>query len=119
MSRLAALRASCRGMTTPKQFLYVIRPTRPAMLVEGPDARETAVVDAHFAYLRRLVAEGVVLMAGRTIDTGERTFGLVVLQADSEDEARARMRDDPAVAQGVMQAELYPYRVALWSATGP
>jgi uncharacterized protein YciI len=106
-------------MSTSKQFLYVIRPTRPAMLVEGPDARETAVVDAHFAYLRRLVAEGVVLMAGRTVETGERTFGLVVLQAGSEDAARALMRADPAVAGGVMQAELYPYRVALWSATGP
>jgi uncharacterized protein YciI len=106
-------------MSTSKQFLYVIRPARPAMLVDGPDAREAAVVDEHFAYLERLVAEGVVLMAGRTLETGERTFGLVVLQAGSEDEARARMRDDPAVAQGVMQAELYPYRVALWSTSGP
>lgn len=27
------------------------------------------------------------------------------------------MRSDPAVAQGVMHSELFPYRVAVWSPT--
>jgi uncharacterized protein YciI len=106
-------------MITPRQFLYEIRPTRPAMLVEGLDARETAIVGEHFAYLQRLVAQGIALMAGRTIDTGERTFGIVIFQADSEEAARAVMDNDPAVAQGVMRAELFPFSVLLWSPTGP
>ena len=29
------------------------------------------------------------------------------------------MNDDPAVKHGVMRAELFPYRVALWSKSGP
>jgi len=104
-------------MSVSKQYLYVIRPTRPAMLVEGLDARETAIVEEHFAWLQRLQAQGVVRMAGRTADSGERTFGIVLLEALSEEAARALMNEDPAVAQGVMRAELHPFRVALWSPT--
>ena len=29
------------------------------------------------------------------------------------------MQADPAVTNGVMKAELFPYHVALWSPTGP
>jgi len=34
-------------------------------------------------------------------------------------EAAGILRDDPAVAHGIMKGELFPYRVALWSAAGP
>jgi uncharacterized protein len=102
-------------MSEPSHFLYRIRPTRPAMLSEGPTQRESAVVAEHFAYLEQLVAAGTVLMAGRTLGPAEQAFGLVVLAAESESAALALMQDDPAVKQGVMQAELFPFRVALWS----
>ena len=98
-------------------FLYRIVPTRPRMLVDGLTERETAVVDAHFAYLRRLAADGVVLMAGRTVDTGPATWGIVVFTAASLAEAEEVIRADPAIAQGVMRCELFPYRVAVWSGT--
>ena len=104
-------------MSASQPFLYVIRPTRPAMLVEGLDARESAIVEEHFAWLQRQQAQGVVRMAGRTADSGERTFGIVLLEAPSEEAASALMNEDPAVAQGVMRAELHPFRVALWSPT--
>jgi uncharacterized protein len=89
------------------------------MLVEGPTPLEASIVGEHFKYLAALVKDGVVLMAGRTQNTGERTFGIVVFAAPSEAEARALMNGDPAVKQGVMTAELFPFSVALWSTTGP
>jgi uncharacterized protein YciI len=101
-------------MNGPKQFLYVIRPTRPAMLVDGLDARENAIVGEHFEWLQRQQARGVVRMAGRT-DEGERTFGIVLLEVPTQEDARSLMLEDPAVAQGVMHAELHPFSVALWS----
>lgn len=101
------------------QFLYRLAPTRPAMLADGPTEREATIVDEHFRHLQRLLGEGVVLMAGRTSSAGERTFGIVVLVASSDAEAAALMQGDPAVKNGVMTAELFPFRVALWSATGP
>ena len=102
-------------MADTPQFLYRIVPTRLEMLVSGPTEREMQVIDAHFAYLQKLAADGVVLMAGRTLDTGLATWGIVVFTAPSLAEAEAVMRGDPAVAQGVMHCELFPYRVAVWS----
>ena len=77
--------------------------------------RPHRAIDAHFAHLQKLAAEGVVLMAGRTVDTGAGTWGIVVFTAPSLAEAGIVMRGDPAIAQGVMHCELFPYRVAVWS----
>jgi len=101
------------------RFLYRIRPTRLAMLTDGPTGREADIVDRHFAYLEALVAEGKALMAGRTLTAGESTFGIALLTVPGESEARALMAGDPAVAEGVMTAELFPFRAAPWPKTGP
>ena len=102
-----------------QQFLYRIQPVRAAMLVEGPTSEESRVVGEHFEYLKRLVGEGVVLLAGRTLNTDPSSFGIVILRADSQEEARSVMEADPAVRQGVMRADLFPYRIALAGAIGP
>ena len=95
------------------QFLYQIRPTRPAMLVDGPTQAEAAIVSEHFGYLQTLLARGTLILAGRTLNTDPTSFGIVIFRAESEASARAIMEGDPAVRQGVMAAELFPYRVAL------
>jgi uncharacterized protein YciI len=101
------------------QFLYRIQPTRLEMLTHGPTEREAQILAEHFAYLSKLTEEGTVLMAGRTINADEHTFGIAVLVAATTPEASAIMSNDPAVKHGVMRAELFPYRVALWSRGGP
>ena len=100
-------------MSGVTQYLYKIQPTRPGMLVEGPTPEEAAIVEQHFNYLKELTAKGVVILAGRTLNTDESSFGIVIFEAESEQAARQVMNDDPAVKHGVMRAELYPYRVAL------
>ncbi|MFO0641453.1 MAG: YciI family protein [Polyangiaceae bacterium] len=95
------------------EWLYVLTVTRPAMLTEGPDAREGAVLADHFAYLERLVADGALVLAGRTLQNDASTMGLAVLRAPDEAAARAVMQADPAVRDGVMTAVLHPFRVAL------
>ena len=102
-----------------EQFLYRLEPTRVAMLTEGPTEREARIVGEHFAYLQQLLTAGTLLMAGRTTNSDERTFGIAILVAESEAKARELMQNDPAVKNGVMRAELFPYRVALWSPDGP
>jgi len=102
-----------------KQFLYRIRPTRLGMLTEGPTEREAAILAEHFQYLQELVSEGIVLMAGRTLIADEQAFGIAVFLAASETEARRIMERDPAVESHIMTAELFPYRIALWSALRP
>jgi uncharacterized protein YciI len=95
-----------------RDFLYVLRPARPAMLAEGPTPEESEAVAAHAAYLAGLARAGVATLYGRTDTRDERTFGLVVFRAASQPAAEAIVREDPAVARGVMTAELYPYRLA-------
>lgn len=101
-----------------QQFLYRIQPTHLAMLSEGATEAEAESVGRHFAYLQVLLQRGTLLLAGRTSNSDASSFGIVFFVADSEDEARAIILDDPAVREGVMRAELFPYRVVLWSEVG-
>ena len=101
------------------EFVYRIKPVRLAMLTEGPTEREAEIMREHFSHLERLVAEGTVLMAGRTVKADEHAFGIVVFLAESEANAQELVSADPAVRQGLMRAELFPYRIALWSRIGP
>jgi len=76
---------------------------------------EDRILGAHFEHLERLTDRGVVLLAGRTLNTDPSGFGIVVLTASSEAEARRLMKEDPAVEADLFRAELFPYRVALAS----
>ena len=89
------------------------------MLTEGPTEREAEIIGEHFAHLKALVGDGTVLVAGRTTTSDERSFGIVIFVAESEARAQAIVQADPAVKHGVMRAELFPYRIALWSPKGP
>jgi uncharacterized protein YciI len=95
------------------EWLYRIQPTRAEMLSAGPTADEARLVGEHFAYLQRLVADGTVVLAGRTLNDDATAFGIVIYRAADEAAARAVMDGDPAVRAGVMRAELFPYRIAL------
>jgi uncharacterized protein YciI len=99
------------------EFIYVVRPVRPAMLTEGLTEAEEHIVAQHFEYLRTLVQEGRVLIVGRTLIENDRTFGLAVFRADDLATATLLAEADPAVLHGVMRVEVYPFRVVLMSST--
>ena len=98
------------------QFLYRIIPVRPEMLTEGLTDYEKKSMSDHFERLKDLMASGVVIMAGRTQNTDNSSFGIVIINAESEDEARTIMHDDPGVKNRVVRGELYPYKIALLKA---
>lgn len=95
------------------QYLYHIQPTRMEMLTEGPTAHEGELVGQHFEYLKGLMAQGRLILAGRTQTTDPDGLGIIIFKADSDDDAQAIVDGDPAVANGVFRAKLFPYRVAL------
>lgn len=97
------------------QYLYRLGVTRPAMLTEGPTEDEARLVSAHFERLKQATADGVVILAGRTLTTGPDGMGIVIFNAADDEAARVFMETDPAVVGGVMHATLFPYRVALIS----
>lgn len=94
-------------------YLYKIQPIRSEMLTESPTEDEQNLISQHFDYLKNLTDQGVVLLAGRTLNTDETSFGIVIFIAESEEAATEIMNNDPAVKHKVMRAELYPYGLAL------
>lgn len=96
-----------------KEYLYRIQPSRAALLTDGPTSEEERSIAMHFEYLKALTESGTVILAGRTLNTDESSFGIVVYRAENDAAARTIMEGDPAVAAGVFRARLFPYRVAL------
>ena len=94
-----------------KHFLIMLKPGR-AGFVETPTAAEQKTVGEHFAYLKKLLADGKVLLAGPSVN-GDKTFGIVVVEAASEAEARTLMEGDPSVKAGVMKGEVLPFTLSL------
>ena len=97
-----------------RQYLYRLQPIREGFLLEST-SEEDRIVSEHFRHLQQLTQEGVVLLAGRTLNTDPTSFGIVILEAESDDAARALMENDPAVRASVFRAELFPFGVALAS----
>ena len=95
------------------QFIYVFEPVRPELITD-PDAwteEDSRIGSEHFAYLKKATEDGIVLLAGRSLD-GEGP-AVVIFEADSEERARSFMEADPFVADGLMRASLHPFRAAL------
>ncbi len=91
------------------EFIYLIHPLRHEFF-DHPTPFEDEAMEAHFQYLKLATQTGKVLLAGPCLD---ETFGVVILSAANEAEARQFMLDDPAVSSNVMMAELHPLKVSL------
>jgi uncharacterized protein len=97
----------------PKQFIYVLRLV-PRLYDDKNWTREdNAVLERHFARLQEAAKSGQLILAGRTNEPGDKTFGIAIFKASDEAAARAFMQADPAVSAGLMTAELHPFAVAL------
>ena len=94
-------------------YLYVLRLNARLRSEAAWTDGDRATVSAHFQYLSKATEAGKIILAGRTDESFDKTFGLVIYEAESEEAARAFMEFDPAVAAGVMTATLHPYSIAL------
>lgn len=94
-------------------YIYRIQPVRPHMLSDGMTEDETRITGEHFAYLRRLLNEGVLILAGRTLNTDYSAFGIAIFEARDDDHMRELTQGDPGVAQKLFRAEWHPFRIAL------
>jgi uncharacterized protein YciI len=77
--------------------------------MDGPDgqAKRQALRPAHLERLKRLESEGKLVLAGPFSD---RSGSLIIIEADSIEEARAFIQKDPYVEQGVFEkVEVRPF----------
>lgn len=89
-------------------FICQIRATRPGF-AEEMLPEEIEAMQAHSAYLDRLVTETKFYLIGPCLD---RAFGISVFEAASLEEAREIMAHDPSVERGVMSFEVHPFRIS-------
>ena len=102
--------------TTPaanakKQFVIVLRLQPKYQDDKNWTEADTSAVGRHFARLQQLQKDGKLILAGRTLI--KESMGVVILEVESEAEARKVMDDDDAVKAGIMSAEVLPFQTAL------
>ena len=97
----------------PKQFIYVLHLVPRLYDDKNWTKEDNAVLERHFARLQEATKSGQLILAGRTKESGDKTFGVAIFKAPDEAAARAFMQADPTVSAGLMTAELHPFAVAL------
>ncbi|OZM56213.1 hypothetical protein CIB95_12360 [Lottiidibacillus patelloidae] len=100
-------------MRERNQYIYQLKVIPRLQEEANWTKKDSNIVTEHFKRLQILTEEKIVILAGRTLSIGEEGFGIVIFEAESDDEAQLIMENDPAIKKGIMTAKLYPYRVAL------
>ncbi len=85
-------------------WLVVLRAARA-----GID-EEREMLEAHWDYLRRLHAEGKLVVAGPSW-TGDDPYGVGVFDLRERAEVEALLAEDPAITSGAMRAEIRPMTI--------
>ena len=95
------------------EYLYKLK-LIPKLLDENNwTEKENNIVGVHFKRLKEFTEKGVVILAGRTTNSDSAQFGIVIFKSTNYEEAEKFMNEDPAISEGIMTAELFPFRVAL------
>lgn len=94
-----------------KQFVIVLRLNEKYHDERNWTEADNQAVGRHFARLQKLQADGKLILAGRT--TVKASMGVVIVEVETEAEARKIMEDDDAVKAGIMSAEVLPFQTAL------
>ncbi len=97
----------------PKQFIYVLRLVPRLYSDSNWTKEDKTVLERHVARFQEATKSGQLILAGRTNEPGDKTFGIAIFEAPDEAAARAFMQADPAVVGGLMTAELHSFAVAL------
>ncbi len=85
-------------------FVYRLIPPRPTFAADMNDA-EAAIMGEHAAYWTNLFEQGRVVVFGVVLER-EGSWGLAVLEAESEDDLRALASNDPAVKTNLCAFEI-------------
>jgi uncharacterized protein YciI len=112
----SAARAEEPAATTPSKkqtFIYMLRLVPRLHDEKAWTKEDSAIVGRHFQKLKNATAAGTVIFAGRTMEAGDKTFGLVVFEAPNSDEAKTFAESDPAVTDGVMTVTVHPFALVL------
>jgi uncharacterized protein YciI len=113
LALLSAAQSTAQQGPAPGQYIYILKVAPRFQQEAAWTEAENAAVARHFARLSEAEKSGKLILAGRTTEPLDETFGIVIFEAESADAASVFMQSDPAVVAGLMTATLHPYAVAL------
>ncbi|HEX5253554.1 MAG TPA: YciI family protein [Mycobacterium sp.] len=87
-------------------FVYQFVPHRPDFPADLTET-ETAVMQEHFGYWQTQADKGVAVVYGPVGDPAG-TWGLAVVEADSEEEVAAIRGGDPVIKSDLGRVNIYP-----------
>ena len=90
------------------EFVCLLTPAFDRSFLEDATPEQLAVVDRHGEFLLALADQGRLVLAGRCWDG---PFGIVIVSAADEGEARALLAADPSVVAGLQSAAVHPFSV--------
>ena len=95
------------------QFVYILKLAPRFQQEAAWTDTENQVVARHFERLAEAVKSGQVIIAGRTTEPLDETFGIVIFEAESEAAAESSCSPIRRSIAGLMTATVHPYAVAL------
>jgi len=99
-------------MTKEQHFYAVIRPYRQDFIT-NPKEEEEKIMSDHFEYLKSLLKQKKLFFAGPTL-IPEDPFGIIILEVETEEEAKRLLENDPSVRLGIQKIEDFrPIRLSL------
>jgi uncharacterized protein len=107
------LSAQVHDTTANKTFIYLLKLTPGYYDENNWKPKDTETIQVHFKNLQDMLSEGKLVVAGRTDVENEKTFGIVIYEAASFEEAVKTANEDPAVKAGIMSVEVFPFSLAL------
>jgi uncharacterized protein YciI len=97
------------------EWIYFLHPPREDFAATMT-LEEERVWDLHFERLKRMLAEGTLILAGPTL--GRINTGIAVFEAPDEETARRIMDEDPTITGDFATGELRGFRVSLLRGRG-
>ena len=105
--------AQTETKNTESEYIYVLHLVPKFLDTSTWTDKDNKAVGEHFERLKKMHADGTLVLAGKTDNWGEKMFGIVIFYAESLDKAKEIANSDPAVMAGVMTVETFPYKIAL------
>ena len=99
-------------MSEKKTFYAVIKPYRQDFIT-NPKEEEDKIMRDHFRYLKKLLEQNKLFLAGPTL-IPEDPSGIIILETETEEEAKKLLENDPSVKAGIQKiADFRPIRLSL------
>jgi uncharacterized protein len=101
--------SSAQAQTATKNWLIRLIPPRPTFANDATPS-EQALMQQHLAYWKDLNAKGICEFGGPVLDP-KGVYGILVVRANTAEEARTLGEADPSVKSGLNKIEIAEMRV--------